>query len=228
MRIEIAHRPAHTLARVHLDAGESFRSESGAMVAKSTGLQVSTNGPFDKSRGGLLGGLKRSLLGGETLFTNTFTASTNGQVVHLAPSLCGDIAVHDVTNDPLLIQGASYLASPETVQLDTRFEGLKGLFSGESLFFLHATGQGPTLINAFGAIETIQLDGELIVDTGHVVAFTAGISYTVQKANDGWIASFLSGEGFVLRLSGRGTLYLQTRNPYEYGQAVGGKLPARG
>lgn len=228
MRIEIAHRPAHSLARIHLDTGDSFRAESGAMVAKSVGLQVETDGPMDKKRGGLLGGLKRSLLGGETLFTNTFLAPNDGEQLQLAPSLCGDMVVHDVSTGGLFIQSGSYVASPVNVQLDTRFEGLKGLFSGESLFFLHATGDGPVLINAFGALQTMELDGELIVDTGHIVAFTEGIEYTVEKASDGWISSFLSGEGFVLRMRGRGTLYLQTRNPYEYGQAVGSELPARG
>ena len=98
---------------------------------------------------------------------------------------------------------------------------------GETLFFLHASGKGPVLMNAFGAIEAIDLDGELIVDTGHLVAFTAGIQYRVTTASPGLIASFLSGEGFVLSVSGRGRLYLQTRNPSEYGRAVGRSLPAR-
>lgn len=228
MHIEILHKPAHSLAHIHLDRGESFRAESGAMVAKSTALSVETNGPFDKKQGGLLGGLKRSLLGGETLFTNTFTASSDDQLLQLAPSLCGDMIVHEITGNGLMIQGSSYIASTDNVQLDTRFEGFKGLFSGENLFFLHATGSGPVIINAFGAIETVQLDGELIVDTGHIVAFSEGITYKVEKASAGWIDSFLSGEGFVLRMSGRGVLYLQTRNPVEYGQAIGSKLPARG
>lgn len=228
MRIELRHRPAHSLAVVHLDSGESLRSEAGAMVGKSTDVHVQTDGPFDKKRGGLLAGLKRSVLGGETLFTNNFTARSDGQTVHLAPALCGDMAVYDVSAGDLMIQGSSYVASVDQVHLDSRFQGLKGLVSGESLFFLHASGAGPVIINAFGAIEELQLDGELIVDTGHVVAFSAGISYTVEKASDGWISSFLSGEGFVLRLSGRGVLYLQTRNPQEYGSTVGSKLPPRG
>jgi len=83
------------------------------------------------------------------------------------------------------------------------------------------------LVNAFGAIETYELDGEVIVDTGHLVAFEAGINYEVTKASRGWIASFLSGEGLVLRMRGRGRLYLQSRNPKEYGRAVGSELPPR-
>jgi uncharacterized protein (AIM24 family) len=82
-------------------------------------------------------------------------------------------------------------------------------------------------MNAFGAIETVDLDGELIVDTGHLVAFGAGVDYEVATASRGLIASFLSGEGLVLRLRGRGRLYVQSRNPNEYGSSVGAQLPAR-
>jgi uncharacterized protein (AIM24 family) len=83
------------------------------------------------------------------------------------------------------------------------------------------------LMNAFGAIETRDLDGELILDTGHLVAFTAGIEYTIGKASRGFIASYLSGEGLVLRLKGRGRIWIQSRNPSEFGRTVGSLLPAR-
>jgi uncharacterized protein (TIGR00266 family) len=136
--------------------------------------------------------------------------------------------VHDVVpGQDLMIQGSSYVAAPDSVQIDTNFQGFKGLFSGESLFFLVARGQGPVLLNAFGAIETIDLDGEMVVDTGHLVAFTAGIQYEVTKAAAGFIASFLSGEGLVLKLRGQGRLYVQTRNPAEYCKSVGSLLPAK-
>jgi uncharacterized protein (TIGR00266 family) len=168
------------------------------------------------------------VLGGETFFTNTFTARGTPGHVTLAPTLSGDMLAIDLrSGEPLFIQGSSYVAAPDSVDLDTRWQGLKGFFSGESLFFLEASGTGPVLVNAFGAIETYDLDGELIVDTGHLVAFGSGIDYEVTKASRGWIASYLSGEGLVLRMVGRGRIYLQTRNPKEYGQAVGSQLPPR-
>ena len=49
----------------------------------------------------------------------------------------------------------------------------------------------------------------------------------MRKAGGGWISSFLSGEGLVLRMRGKGTIYLQSRNPTEFGKTVGGLLPAR-
>src|SRR5690606_5215894 len=135
------------------------------------------------------------------------------------------VAVELRAGEPLYIQGSSYVAAPDSVEIDTRWQGMKGFFSGESLFFLEATGVGPVLVNAFGAIEPYDVDGDVFVDTGHLVAFGAGVQYEVTKASRGWIASYLSGEGLVLRLRGRGRIYLQSRNPSEYGQAIGSQLP---
>jgi uncharacterized protein (TIGR00266 family) len=227
MQYEIQYQPAHAMATVHLAANESIRAEAGAMISMSANIAVQTQGR-PAGGGGILGGLKRGLLGGESFFTNQFTATGSPGHVILAPQLCGDLRVHELVHgDSLFIQGSSYVAAPDSVQLDTKFQGLKGLFTGESLFFLHASGSGGVLLNAFGAIEALDLDGELIVDTGHMVAFTQGIEYTVGKASDGWISSYLSGEGLVLHLRGRGRLYLQSRNPQEYGKTVGRRLPAR-
>jgi uncharacterized protein (TIGR00266 family) len=226
VRFEIQYRPAHALATVHLEPNESIRAEAASMMSMSSNIAVETQARPGK--GGLLGSLKRSFLGGESFFTNLYTARGAAGQVSFAPGLCGDLVVHEVQpSETLFIQGSSYVCAPDSITMDTQFQGMKGFFSGESLFFLKATGVGPVLLNAFGAIETLDIDRELIVDTGHLVAFTSGIDYTVEKAGTGWIASYLSGEGLVLRLRGRGRVYLQTRNPHEYGRSVGKRLPPR-
>lgn len=227
MHFEIKYNPAHSLATAHLNVGESVRAEATAMVSMSHNIQVATNtGP--RGGGGLFKKAKRGFLGGESFFQNTFAATSPGAQVSFAPQLCGSMIVHELGAGPsLLIQASSYVAAPDSVDIDTRFQGFKAFFSGESLFFLRATGHGPVLMNAFGAIETLDLDGEIIVDTGHLVAFTEGIDYSIDKAGGGWIQSFLSGEGLVLRLRGRGKLYIQSRNPQEFGTTVGRLLPPR-
>jgi uncharacterized protein (TIGR00266 family) len=226
MQIEIQYNPAHSLATVHLHPNESIRAESGAMVSMSDGINVTTTASH-KAGGGFFGGLKR-VFGGESFFQNLYTAGPSGGQVNFAPALCGSMVVHELSGqEELLIQGSSYVAAPDSVALDTKWQGFKGIVSGESFFFLKASGRGPVLMNAFGAIEKREVNGEIIVDTGHLVAFTSGLSYTIDKAANGWIQSFLSGEGFVLRVRGRGTLWLQSRNPGEFGKTVGRLLPAR-
>ncbi len=197
------------------------------MVSMTRNLTIVTDGPMG-GRGGIMKSFKRAMLGGESFFTNTFTARDTAGHVSFAPTLSGDMLAIEVRHgEPLYIQGQSYVAAPDSIEIDTRWQGFKGFFSGESLFFLEASGSGSVVVNAFGAIETLDLDGDIIVDTGHLVAFTAGIQYEVTKASRGWIASYLSGEGLVLRMAGRGRLYLQSRNPSEYGTVIGALLPPR-
>lgn len=229
MDFQILYRPAHTLAICNLNPNEMIRAEAGAMVSHTRNIHIEA-AARNKDEGlgkRLLKGLKRMALGGESFFTNTYTAMNQPGHVSFAPSLTGDMVVHQCQGEQLIIQGSSYVAAPDSVTIDTKFQGFKGFFSGESLFFLTATGHGPVLMNAYGAIETIDLNGEMIVDTGHIVAFTSGIQYSVVKASKGWISSFLSGEGLVLKMQGQGRMYVQSRNPTGFGQTVGPMLPPR-
>ena len=104
---------------------------------------------------------------------------------------------------------------------------MRGLFSGESMFFVEASGHGPLVVNAFGSIREIQVDGDFIVDTGHVVAFESSLSYDITKAGKSWLQSFLAGEGFVMKFKGRGRLLFQSHNPRGFGRVLGPKLPPR-
>ena len=51
----------------------------------------------------------------------------------------------------------------------------------------------------------------MVVDNGHVVAFTSGLSYNVSKVG-GLGSAILGGEGFVLEFNGSGKVYIQSRN----------------
>ena len=65
--------------------------------------------------------------------------------------------------------------------------------------------------NSFGGIVEKQINGEFIVDTGHVVAFDPSLDYTISGMGN-FKSTMLSGEGLVMRFRGSGILYLQTRN----------------
>lgn len=225
MHVEIDSPGAFASARVKLEAGESFVSESGAMVRMSDGIDVDvTTKP--KGKGGILAGIKR-LVGGDSFFMSTYKAEKPGEVV-LAPTLPGDVQVVELDGRAHWIcAGGSYLASGPDVVVDTQFQGLKGFFSGESIVFMDVSGTGPLVVNAYGGIREVVIDGEYVIDTGHVVAYEAGLQYRVSKAGSSWIQSFLAGEGLVLNFSGKGRVLVQSHNPAEFGQAIGGQLPER-
>ena len=223
MDIQIGYQPAQALARVILDNGEQIRAESGAMVGMSTNVHMETG-----MTGGMMGGLKR-MFGGESFFQNTFTAQGGQGEVLLAHSLCGDIVNLEMSPQGFFIQSSSYIASSPWVNCETKVGGFKSFFAGEGVFVLKATAQQPgqVLVGAFGGIQELHCDGDLVIDTGHLVAWDATLEYSVGKSASGWIASFLSGEGLVCHFKGQGRIWIQTRNPNEFGSTVGRMLPPR-
>jgi len=211
MRIDVRHNPSFAVARVSLDPGEVFRAESGAMMATSAGIDVKAS-----TQGGVMKGLKRSLLGGESLFVTTFTAPASGGWVDIADHLPGDIVVTSVSADkPLSITRGCWLASGGAVELDTKWGGFKNLFGGEGGFLVLAHGDGPVVLACYGAIDTISLGpGESVtIDTGHVVAFDPGVTSAIRKVSGGMVQTLKSGEGLVFDFTGPGWVMTQTRNP---------------
>ncbi|MFQ6087520.1 MAG: TIGR00266 family protein [Candidatus Methanofastidiosia archaeon] len=200
---EILYQNAYTLLRVNLN-GESIQAEAGAMVYKSSNITLET-----QMKGGLLSSLKRKMLGAESIFLNTFRGE--GEIA-FAPSYPGDITHIELRNEIWFLQGGSYLCSSPELEIDTKFQGLKGIFSREGLFFLKVSGSGDLFVSIFGALEEKKLSQEEIqVDTGHLVAFSKGISYDVERIG-GLKSTMFSGEGLILRLSGTGRLLLQSRS----------------
>jgi uncharacterized protein (TIGR00266 family) len=220
--IDIGYRPAHSLARVSLQPGESIVAESGAMVGMSTNVQMQTQS------GGMMSGLKR-LFGGESFFRNTFTAHGGPGEVLFAQPLCGDMATLTLTPSGYYIQNSAYIASTPDVQVATETGGFRGFFSGAGVFILKATSQSPgqVIVGGFGGLQELQCRDDLVIDTGHLVAWDATLQYTIGKSGSGWLASYLSGEGLVCHFRGQGRIWIQSRNATEYGQAIGALLPPR-
>jgi len=227
MHIETLDRGAFSSALVHLSNGEKFISESGAMFRCSSNIEIDVTTRGGGGGGGLLGGIGR-MLSGENFFFSTYTCQSGKGEVGLAPTLQGEVRVLECDGSRKLIcTGGSYLGSSTGLQIDTKFQGLKGLFSGESLSFVEVSGTGQLLVNAFGRITEIDVKNALTIDTGHVVAFENSLQYSAGKAASGWVQSFLSGEGIVLKFTGTGKVYVQSHNPKEFGSTLGSRLPAR-
>jgi uncharacterized protein (TIGR00266 family) len=225
MNIELLHQPESAIARVSLDSGEELVAQAGAMIAMNGSINASTTLRKGKG-GGVMGGLKR-MVAGESLFLSVFRSPTDGNTIWLAPKLIGDLLIYEMKGQDLVVQATSYLACSSEIDLDVGFQGFKSLFSGESLFWLTFSGQGLALLASFGGIYEIDVDGEYIVDTGHIVAFERSLNFSIAKASSSLISSFLGGEGFVCRFKGKGKVFCQTHNPGAFGSTVGSKLPPR-
>ena len=210
MQVEIQASPSFAMGTIRLTPGESVKVEAGAMAAMSGGVEMQT-----AAQGGLLGGLKRSMLGGESFFINTFTAPQGGEV-SVAPGLPGDIIHLPLAGSSMFVQSGSWIASEPSVEVDTKWGGAKTFFSGEGLFLLKCSGAGDMLVSSYGAILDRQLaPGEVYtIDTGHIVAFDEGVQYNVRKVGN-WKSTILGSEGLVTDFTGPGKLLLQTRSPVD-------------
>jgi len=221
MKTEVFYAPSYSMAVLSLAQGEKIQAESGAMVSMTEGVDMQTS-----TKGGLVKGLKRSVLGGESLFINTFTAKSDAQIM-MAPPFPGDVRQLRLEQETMFVQSGSYMASTGDLDVDTKWGGGKTFFSGEGFFLLKIAGTGDLLISSYGAIHELALDPgqKLIVDTGHVVAFGENVGYEVHKVG-GWKQTILSGEGFVVHLTGPGRALLQTRSAHALAGWLAPLLPA--
>ncbi len=208
MQVDIQYRPSYSLAVVKLDPDESIQVEAGAMVSMSPGMGIET-----KAKGGLMGALKRSVLGGESFFMNDYRAPAQGGEITLAPALPGDLAVLDLSGKTLMVQSGSYVASSTGIDVDTKWGGAKTFFASEGLIMLRCGGTGTLVLSSYGAIHEMDLGaGESqTVDTGHLVAFDEGMGFNVRRVG-GMKSTFFSGEGLVVDLTGPGKVLMQTRS----------------
>ena len=210
MQFEIKQRPDFSIAKVTFEqAGEEILLESAAMVARDSGVAMKT-----QMKGGMLAAAKRKMLGGESIFQNTFTASKPGETLWFAPGPDGDMEM--ITLDgtfELMMTSGAFVASAPSITLNTKFAGLKGFFSGTSLFMLKVEGQGPVFFGCYGGLHAIDVGPQgYIVDNNHIVAFTGGLDYKMRTIG-GLMGFAASGEGIVCEFKGQGRVWISTRNP---------------
>jgi uncharacterized protein (TIGR00266 family) len=207
------HAPAYAALILQLPANQTVLVEAGAMASMDSHIQMKS-----KMKGGVLKSVGR-MFGGESMFISEFTAIGKAGELTLSPGVPGDVTHYSIqsnSNKGLIIQSSGFVACAPTVNLDTKFQGLKGFFSGESLFMVKASGDGDIWFSSYGGIIEIPVDGNYIVDTGYIVAFEESLSYSVEMIGGlGWKklkTGIFGGEGLVCRFSGKGRLWVQTRH----------------
>ena len=201
---QIKGNPDYGQLEVTLDPGETFISEAGSMAYMSTGMKLKS-----KLIGGFFSAFFRKLAGGESFFAGEYSHPTGGSVT-FSPNRPGTVRGKTLNNETFVLTAGSFLACSPDIKLKTRFGGFRAMFSGEGAFVVEASGSGQLFYNSYGAIVEKEIDGEFTVDTGHVVAWDPGLSYRIQTIG-GVKSTLFSGEGLVMKFSGRGTIYMQTR-----------------
>ncbi|MEQ9365983.1 MAG: TIGR00266 family protein [Leptospirales bacterium] len=210
MKSEIKGQPSFCYIHIDLEPGESVIAESDAMASMAADLDMQTS-----FNGGFFSGLIKKFLGGESLFINKFTNTSESTkrvtLVQATPGEVREVQLNGDTDPGLCLQPGAYVCSTPGVKLGIKWAGFGSFIGREGLFKLMITGTGTLWYGAYGGLFERDIDGEFIVDTAHLVAYQPSMKLKVQLAG-GIIASFLGGEGLVTRVEGKGKIILQSRS----------------
>jgi uncharacterized protein (TIGR00266 family) len=228
---------------VELDPGEAAIGEAGSMMFMDAGITMDTVfGDGSSSSGGGGGGLFGKLLSagkrlvtGESLFTTVYTNQAPGkQRIAFAAPYPGKILPMDLRQlgGTLLCQKDAFLCAARGVQLGIAFQQKMsvGFFGGEGFIMQKLEGDGLAFVHAGGTVvkRELQPGQTLLVDTGCVVAYTPNVSFEIQYVGKIKTALF-GGEGlFFAKLTGPGTVWLQSLPFSRLASRVFAAAPQRG
>ncbi|MBQ1767277.1 MAG: TIGR00266 family protein [Aquincola sp.] len=224
---------------VELDPGEAAIGEAGSMMFMDAGIGMDTVfGDGSKNQGGFFGkllGAGKRLVTGESLFTTIYTneSSVKRRVAFASP-YPGKIMAMDLSRlgGTLICQKDAFLCAARGVSLGIALQQKLsvGFFGGEGFIMQRLDGDGMAFVHAGGTVVKRELQpGEtLLVDTGCVVAYTPSVSFEIQYVGKIKTALF-GGEGlFFAKLTGPGTVWLQSLPLSRLASRIFAAAPQRG
>ena len=194
---------------VTLRQNEELFAEAGAMLYMGNGIELQA-----KMQGGIVKGLMRKFLAGESLFMSVFRCHAAAGKMALANPIAGKIFPVELKGNTILAERNAFLCGSGNVDLSIAFTKRfgAGLFGGEGFILQKLSGQGLVFLHAGGNMLEFNLaPGEqLRVDTGCLVSMAETVSYEIQYVG-GVKNALFGGEGlFFASLTGPGHVVLQT------------------
>jgi uncharacterized protein (TIGR00266 family) len=195
--------------QVTLKQGEELYAEAGAMLYMGPGIDLQA-----RMQGGLMKGLMRKFLAGESMFMSVFRCERAEASMALANPIAGKIFPIQLRGNTILAERNAYLAAIGNVDLSVAFTKRfgAGLFGGEGFILQKISGDGLLFLHAGGNMLEFNLaPGETLrVDTGCIVSMADTVQYDIQFVG-GFRNALFGGEGlFYATLTGPGHVTLQT------------------
>jgi len=208
------------IVEVELDPGEVVIAEAGTMNYMNDGISFEAKmGDGSKPSGGIFDKLvsagKRVLTGESIFMTHFENISSNKRIVAFAAPYPGKIIPVNLSTvgGTLLCQKDAFLCAALGTEVGIAFTKRlgAGFFGGEGFILQKLSGDGLAFVQAGGTIVEKELHNDVIkVDTGCIVAFTAGIDYNIEMVRN-LKSAFFGGEGlFLATLRGTGKVFLQS------------------
>lgn len=208
------------LVEIELDPFETVIAEAGSMMYMEEDINFETRlGDGSEPRQGMFKKLLAAggrVLTGESLFVTHFTNKGAGKrkVAFSAP-YPGKIVPLELSDfgNTIIVQNDAFLCAALGTKISLHFNRKlgAGLVGGEGFVLQRLDGDGRAFIHAGGTVIEQKLNNETLrVDTGCIVGFTSGIDFDVQ-ASGNLRSMVFGGEGlFLAKLSGTGTVWLQS------------------
>jgi uncharacterized protein (TIGR00266 family) len=208
------------MVEIELDPGETVIAEAGAMNYMEQDIRFETKmGDGSEPNQGLMGkllGVGKRMLTGESIFMTHFTNEGHGKSqVTFASPFPGSIIALDLNQlgGEIVCQKDAFLCAAKGTKVDIAFNRKlgAGFFGGEGFILERLKGDGLAFVHAGGTVIERELRGETLrLDTGCLVAMTAGIDFDIEMSR-GLKSMFFGGEGlFLATVRGHGKVWIQS------------------
>src|SRR6195256_4289097 len=140
--------------QINLRQGEEVYAEAGTMLYMGPGIELQA-----KMQGGLMKGLMRKFLAGESLFMSSFRCNAAKGNLALANPIAGKIFPVQLNNTTVLAERNAFLCAIGNIDLSVAFTKRfgAGLFGGEGFLLQKISGTGLVFLHAGGNIVGVNL-----------------------------------------------------------------------
>src|SRR6185503_13409617 len=164
---------------IPLRHGEEVFAEAGSMLYMGNGVELQA-----KMQGGVMKGLMRKFLAGESMFMSVFRSNVAEGKMALANPIAGKIFPIELRGNTVLAERNAFLCGIGNIDLSIAFTKRfgAGLFGGEGFILQKLTGHGLVFLHAGGNVLEFDLaPGEQMrVDTGCIVSMADTVHYDIQ------------------------------------------------
>jgi uncharacterized protein (TIGR00266 family) len=189
----------------NLGAGQALRVQPGVMIFRDPTVQMQT-----KAQGGLLKGLGRSMLGGETVMLTDYGGP--GRIA-ISAGVPGEIMPLTLGGAAVRAKSGAFIACETNVEMEVTTEKIgTAIIGGTGLFQLRFHGMGTVFIQAKGDIikGSLAAGQTLIADENAFLACDDSVTRNRERVQ-GMRNILTGGEGlYLLKLSGPGRYWLES------------------
>lgn len=190
------------------------RVEAGALYFMRGDLEMKAS-----TGGGILKGLSRKMLSGESFFVNEIHGTGE---IWLEPTF-GHFILHQIENgEGIIVDKSMFYAGTSNLDISAQMQKnvSSAVMGGEGLFQTKIAGEGIAILYSTvpqQEILKVELNNEkLSVDGNFAMMRTDGVTFRAEKSSKSWLATSVSGEGLLQTFNGTGMVWIApTEGIYE-------------